>query len=533
MQSGYVAVIQNVRGTFLSEGTFDPMYQEADDGYDAVEWAAAQHWSNGRVGMKGASYLGLTQWQAALAKPPHLVAIAPDITASDYHDNWLYVNGVLDLWFAMTWPAGSFEPDQITRNLSKSGATSKDIDANVQAWLKKYGDHSDSIWPKTLPVTSIQSLLPNSPYFSRWLGNPTYNSDWDKLDVEGKYGSLSIPTLNSGASYDIFSVGTVRNFKGMRSMSSTEVSRKGARLVLRAYGHAGDSGMPTFGDDTPDAAIEARFFERYLKGVANGFENDPVANIFVMLPPDQGQSGTGFWVQGDDFPLPGTIQKRYYIGSRTSANSMNGDGYLSTSIVDSGTAADNFVYNPNDPVPTTGGNLCCNPASAVVTAGARDQERVASRTDVLVYTSEPMVSDMAIIGNVKASFWASSTAIDTDFTVKVVGVRPDGKTHNIVDRIVRASLRAGSKLPSQAVSLRQPTNFELDLGPTAMMIPKGHKLRVQVSSSDFPHYARNLNTGKNNYTETEAVIAQQSILHDAKYQSYIEIPIAPVVRPKT
>ncbi|CAH2903133.1 MAG: hypothetical protein PCALPYG88_6403 [uncultured Paraburkholderia sp.] len=530
-QDGYVAVVQSSRGTFMSEGTFKPIDQEGQDGYDAIEWAASQPWSSGKVGMKGASYFGLTQWQAAIKRPPHLVAIAPDITASDYHDNWTYQNGVFDLWFNVSWTAGAFEADQIIRKLTAGGAPQSTIDAQVAAWTAEVAQNVDSTWTNTLPLTSLQVMNADQPFYLEWLKKPTYDASWERIDIENKYGTLDIATLTSGASYDIFSVGSARNFQGMRKSAASAAARNNARLVWRAYGHSVDSGFPTFGNDTPDPSIEKRFFDYHLKGVANGFDREPPVRIYVLVPPDSGQTGSGFWVTGDDFPLPGTVLTRYYMGSRGSANTRSGDGVLSPTPVTTGATFDSFAYDPSKPVPTVGGNVCCfaSPTNAV-RGGAQEQASVEQRPDVLVYTSNGMDRDTPVIGNVKASFWASSSAVDTDFTVKLVNVRPDGSTHNVVNRIVRAGYRAGSKLPPQLLTANEATRFELDLGPTAVIVPKNHKLRVQISSSDFPHYARNLNTGLDSNSTSEMNTAQQRIFHDANHQSYIELPVAPITR---
>lgn len=530
-QDGYAAVVQNSRGTFLSEGSFKPTDQEGKDGYDAVEWAAAQPWSTGKVGMKGASYFGLTQWQTAINRPPHLVAIAPDITASDYHDNWQYVNGVFDLWFGISWTAGAFEADQIVRRLTAGGASQATIDAQVAAWGASVAQNVDTNWTKTLPLTSLQAMSANQPFYLDWLKRPTYDESWEKIDIENKYGTLEIATLNSGASYDIFSVGSVRNFQGMKRSAANQASRDNAKLVWRAYGHSPNTGFPSFGRDTPDPTIERRFFDYHLKGIANGFDKDPTARIYVMVPPDVGQTGSGFWVTGDDFPLPGTVSTRFYMGSGGNANSRSGDGFLSSTPVTGGAPFDSFAYDPSKPVPTVGGNVCCfaSPTNAVK-GGAQEQASIEQRSDVLVYTGNAMERDMPVIGNVKASFWASSSASDTDFTVKLVNVRPDGSTHNLVNRIVRASYRSGSKLPPRLLNANEATKFELDLGPTAIIVPKNHRLRVHISSSDFPHYARNLNTGSDSNSTVEMQIAQQRIFHDEGRQSYIELPVAPITR---
>lgn len=530
VQHGYAVVLQVVRGAFTSEGNFGLMTQEADDGYDAVEWAGTRSWSTGKVGMLGGSYLGLTQWQAAIKSPPHLVAIAPDLTGSDYHDNWTYVNGVFSPWLNVSWPAGLFEADQIIRSGEAAGKTKLQIDTEAAAWAASLD--SSLTWAATLPLTSISQFKAHQPYFYDWLAHPYYDDYWKKMDVEANYPNVKVPALVGGYSYDLFNVGAARNYQGMRASAGTTQARSGTKLVWGAYGHSGDSGAPSFGSDAgPDPEIELRFFDRYVKGLQNGFESEPNARIYVMVPPDSGKAGSGFWVSGDDFPLPGTNYVKYFMTSNGNAATRSGDGRLTANAAGLGSAdRDKFSYDPANPVPTVGGNMCCD--GVRVPAGAREQASVEARPDVLVYTSEPLATDLPVIGMVKSTFWAETSAKDTDFTVKLVVVRPDGQTHNVVDRIVRASLRAGSKLPPTPIQPNTPYQYTLEVGNTAMVVPKGHRLRVQVSSSNFPIYARNLNTGKDSNSTSEMIVANQTLLHGATQLSYIELPIAPISRPR-
>lgn len=535
-QNGYVAMDQAVRGTYRSQGSFRAMTQEAQDGYDAIEWAAAQPWSTGKVGTTSGSYLGLTQWQPAIHAPPHLAAIAPQITASDYHDNWTYVNGVFDLWFGLSWPAGVFVTDQITRAATALGYTPDQASQAVADWNNKVTQELTTQWVYQLPLVGFPQFEQFAPYYYDWLRHEYYDAYWARMDVEPRYENVLVPALNNTASYDIFQVGSVRNFQGMRARGGSEAARAGTKLVVGAYGHAGDSGHPTFGDDGGEgsllsAATLLPFFDRYLKGVENGWESQPAVRIYVLVPPDSGDTGSGFWITGEDFPLPGTQPARYDLQSDGHANTRLGDGRLAAAGSDGygrGAPSDSFTYDPANPVPTLGGNMCCN--SVLLPNGAQEQSEVELRSDVLVYTSEPLAADQAVIGPVQARFWAVSSAPDTDFTVKLVDVHPDGRTHNVLDRIVRARLRRGSKLPPQLIQPGQPYEYTLELGITATMFRAGHRIRVEVSSSNFPHYARNLNTGDSNNGSAEIAVAQQTILHDHGHRSYIELPVAPGVQ---
>ncbi len=520
-QNGYAGVSQDVRGTYTSQGTFHAMTQEAQDGYDAIEWAARQPWSTGKVGTWGGSYVGLTQWQPAIHTPPHLAAIAPTFTASDYHDHWTYVNGVFDLWFAQSWLAGSFVTDQIFREGTALGYSPTQITSAETNWIADENANIVSRWNWELPLTDFPQFQSFAPYYYDWLDHEYYDAYWAALDVETRYGNVTVPALNFGDWFDIFGVGTVRNYDGLRAHGGTPQARTGTELVMGAYGHPGDSGTPTFGNDTPDPNIALHFFDRYLKGISDG--DAGLDHFYVLVPPNSGETGYGFWIAASSYPLPGTKNVPYYISSGGHANSRFGDGTLDAAWA-GGAATDRFVYDPAHPVPTVGGAMCCN--SVLVPEGARDQNAVETRSDVLVYTSDTLKADLPVIGTVSADFWAATTAADTDFTVKLVDVHPDGRSHNVLDRIIRARLRLGSKLPPSPIVPNVPFEYKLELGNTGTIFRAGHRIRVEISSSSFPHYARNLNTGYSNNFTSRIVIASQTILHDPAHPSFIELPVA-------
>jgi putative CocE/NonD family hydrolase len=544
---GYAAMNQDVRGRYRSEGTMNAMQQELDDGYDAIEWAATgshcwtdgagQHcWSStGKVGTLGGSYVGLTQWQPAKQAPPHLAAIAPAITASDYHDHWTYVNGVFDLYFGLSWMLVTFGGEQYVRNLEAMGAS--DVQAQTTAWLNRGTASLMSDWVWTLPLTSFPEYhvappgAPNelAPYYYDWLAHPSYDAFWARLDVEPHYQDVKVPALNSGAWYDIFQVGTVRNFQNMRAEAGTPEARAGTKLVMNCCGHAGASGLIQWGPARTDPNLTWRFYDRYLKGIQNGFENEPAVHMDVLVPPDTGTQGTSFLHTASAYPIPGTTYVDWFLTSGGRANTRNGDGEL---VTVPGKRAngnpDRFVYDPANPVPTVGGNMCCS--TAILPAAAHDQSTVELRDDVLVYTSAPLEKDLAVIGPVAVKLWAKTSAPDTDFTAKLVDVHLDGIAHNVLDRVVRARFRNGSKLPPSLVEPGKPYEYTIDLGNTATILRKGHRVRLEISSSNFPHYARNLNTGLSNEATSSMQIAEQMILHDGAHRSRLVLPVAPGVQ---
>jgi putative CocE/NonD family hydrolase len=527
-QHGYVGIHQETRGTYNSGGKFDPNVQEANDGYDAVEWAAKQPWSNGKVAMQGRSYLGLTAWQPAIKKPPHLVAITPSITTSDPHDSWLYDNGVVLPWGSMYWAASSFMPDAIKRDGKVKGLSQTQIDQKVADWKGRVNANLMKDWLWRLPLNKFSEFGTYAPYYTDWMNHPNYAGYWASMDVEPHYKEMTLPTLSSGAWYDPFQVGTVHNYLGMRAKGGSALARNGARLVMQAYGHSGDSKTPTQGSDTFDADYQLRFFDFYVKGLNNGFDKEPRVQLYIMVPPDKGNTGSGFWFKTDDFPIAGTTYQKYYLNSDGKANTRNGAGTLAVTAP-STSAADAFTYDPKDPVPTVGGNYLNNPA--LQKAGAADQSTVEMRGDVLVYTSAPLDRDLPVVGPVAVNFWATSSAVDTDFTAKLVDVHVDGFAQNVLDRVVRARFRAGHKLPPKLITPGQAYEYKLELGYTGIVIPKGHRLRLEISSSNFPRVSRNLNTGADNpNAESKIVVAHQTILHDATHASYLEVPVAASVK---
>ena len=531
---GYATLNQDTRGRYRSEGEFDPMRQEARDGYDAVEWAAARPWSNGRVGMVGGSYVGLTQWQAAVEQPPHLVAIAPHYSSSDYLQGWTYQGGAFDLWFAQSWTSQTLAPDTLQRRLEAAGMAPDTVQREVEAFVAAGRTKLLDDWLWQMPLKDFAAFRRDgniAAYYDEWLARPGYDDYWADLDVETKYPRIRVPALITGGWYDVFQEGTVRNFIGMREAGGSEAARDGTQLVMRALCHAcppdTTAGDIDFG---PDNAFDlnaawARWFDYWLKGIDNGVADDPAVRLFVMLPPNEGTSGSGFWITADEFPLPDAVETRLYLRSGGNANTSAGDGLLTAD--GPGGAADEYVYDPADPVPTVGGNMCC--ANDLLPSGAFDQREVELRDDVLVYTTPPLDEDLTVIGPVRVALWAASSAPDTDFTAKLVDVHPDGYAHNVSEGIIRARYRdsdhRASWLTPGAVH-----DYTIDLGYTASVFRRGHRIRLEVSSSNFPHFDRNPNTATAFGEEGNLTPTTQRVYHDALHPSQLVLQVAPDVR---
>ena len=527
-ENGYVAVSQDARGTFRSEGVFRPIVQEQQDGYDAVEWAAAQPWSNGRVALTGTSYMGVTQWQAALAAPPSLVAITPGQTATDYHDHWTYVNGVFDLWFGQSWPLAFFAPDALRRERLAAGASPEEAQRAAEAYLAEGRQQIAREWIHATPLSGFAGFRELAPYYYEWLEHPDYDDYWAQIDVEAQWDRVEVPALVDGAWGDLFHIGSVRAFEGMRNGAATAAARAGTMLVMTGGGGHGQEGALRFGNagDFDVRGLRLRFYDHHVKGVDNGIDRDPRVRLFVQQPPDAGLQGDGFWLEGDAFPPAGAETVRLHLASGGRANGRWGDGVLVAGGAPRG-PDDTFTYDPRAPVPALGGGLCCLTLGFYFRSGVQDQSTLERRDDVLVYTSEPLEADLAVVGPVTVRLWASSTARDTDFTAKLVDVHPDGFAQNVLDRIVRARLRGGSKAAPEPIEPGRAYEYVIDMGYTANVFGAGHRVRLDVSSSAFPHFARNPNTGARPATGGRLEAAVQTVHHDAERPSRVELTVLP------
>lgn len=509
---GYVVIIQDVRGRYASDGEWYTFKHESDDGYDTVEWAAALPYSDGRVGMFGGSYVGATQMLAAIAHPPHLAGICPEITASNYHENWTYQGGAFEQWFGESWTTGLAE-DTVTRAVS---------------------DHENALdGVEVLPLTRYplfnfpaSSGMPSSsgelaPYFLDWLAHPSYDDYWKRWSIEEHFAAINVPILHVAAWYDIFQGGSLRNYTGIKAQGG-EVARKGQHLLVTIGGHAGDGrkvGDVDFGPNAPFDERETtfRWYDYLFKRVANEFSGKPV-KIFVM--------GTNQWREEDDWPLARSQRQKYFLHSAGEANSVHGDGTLSQvppkASAPPRESSDQYVYNPATPVPTTGGPLCCDWAH--LKPGPRDQRQVEERKDVLIYSTPPFPEDMEVTGPVALELYAKSSAVDTDFTAKLVDVWPDGFAQNLTEGIIRARYRDSREKP-QCMNPGQIYLLLVDLWSTSNVFRKGHALRLEISSSNFPRFDRNLNTGEPAAVGMSYVSATNTIYHDAEHPSALIVPL--------
>jgi putative CocE/NonD family hydrolase len=515
---GYIVIVQDVRGRYTSEGEWYPFRHESDDGYDAVEWAAALPSSNGKVGMMGGSYVGATQMLTAIAHPPHLAGICPVVTASNYHDGWTYQGGALEQWFDQNWTT-QLATNTMWRLIAKN--TNALLGAPVLPLT-----HYPAFNYVSLPA-GADATAQLAPYYLDWLAHPDYDAYWKQWSIEEHFSDIQVPALHIGGWYDIFLAGTLRNYMGIKAHGGTDEARKGQRLLVQIGGHAGFGrriGDVEFGDDAlkfPSTDIVLAWYDYLFKGVQNEFAAEGSATggkpvrIFV--------TGEDTYHRESDWPPPEAKLTRYFLHSGGSANSLRGDGGLSLAPPKKETP-DKFTYDPANPMPTIGGSLCCD--AEHYEPGPRDQRASESRNDVLVYSTKPLAENMEVTGPVTLELWARSSAVDTDFTAKLVDVSPGGFAMNLTDGILRMRYRDSQEKP-ELMNPDQVYKILVDLWATSNVFKKGHIIRLEVSSSNFPRFDRNLNTGADQATSREFVSATNTILHDAEHPSVLWVPVIP------
>jgi hypothetical protein len=506
-----MVVVQDVRGRFASEGEWYPFKHETDDGYDTVEWVAALPHSNGKVGMFSGSYVGATQMLAAIGHPPHLAGICPVVTASNYHENWAYQGGAFEQWFNESWTS-SLAQDTLDRRVAEAK------NALVGSAVLPLSQYPLFNVTKAMDGAGLTRSL--APYFQDWLDHPTYDSYWKQWSIEENYEKIQVPSLTIAAWYDIFQGGSIRNYLGLKAHAANETARKEQRLLVAIGGHSGwgrTIGQVDFGPSAPfdENEITLEWYEYLFLGKQNRFATDKPVTIFVM--------GKNEWRNEAAWPLERAKESRFYLRSDGNANSISGDGKLIPAVaLPHAEPPDSFVYDPANPVPTVGGPLCCDVVH--LAPGPRDQRQVEARPDVLVYSTPPLKEDREVTGPVTLDLFAKSSGIDTDFTGKLVDVAPDGTAINLTEGILRARYRESTTVASPIVP-GQVYEYKIDLWSTSNVFLKGHRIRLEVSSSNFPRFDRNLNTGKDASTSSTMVKATNTILHDGTHPSALILPV--------
>jgi putative CocE/NonD family hydrolase len=503
---GYVVVVQDVRGRYTSDGEWYPFRHESQDGYDTVEWAAALPQSNGKVGMFGGSYVGATQMLAAIASPPHLSGIAPSVTPSNYHENWTYQGGAFEQWFNQSWSSGLAE-NTLERSVAK--------------------DTNALNWKDMLPLVNYPLLAPPdpqslAPYYRDWLAHPSYDDYWKAVSLEESYSHIQVPALHIAAWYDIFLGGSLRNYILLKSRAGSEAARNGQHLLVEVGGHSGGSDQRKIGDvdfgpaapyDNDERVLQ--WYDYLLKGQTNDFGGKKPVRIFVM--------GKNEWRDEEDWPLARAKATKYFLHSTGKANGSAGDGQLSTQAPAT-EPKDSYVYDPAKPMPTIGGPLCCDWGH--LPPGPRDQRSAEDRSDLLIYSTPAFTQDTEVTGPISLDLFASTSAKDTDFTAKLLDIWPNGFAQNLTEGILRLRYRNSMERPELAKP-GEIYRVVVDLWATSNVFLAGHSLRLEISSSNFPRFDRNLNTGEDQATSTKMQPATNAIYHDKEHPSALVLPIVP------
>jgi putative CocE/NonD family hydrolase len=500
VEAGFAVVCQDSRGRFASEGRFYPFVDEARDAYDTVEWAAAQPWSTGAVGMAGRSYSGAAQWLAAAEQPPHLKAIFPVAIGSDFYDGWIYQGGAFQLGFNLFWALLIEAPKEAPR------ATA----------------HCRHLPLSTLPI--LRELGARASFYFDWIQHPTKDAFWQRLAINRHYGRVLVPGYNVGGWYDVFLRGTLENFARMRQEGGSEAARGGQKLLVGPWGHGStygpypDHSFPIFApDDALDLAeVQLRFFSRFLKDERNGIDEEPPVRIFVM--------GENRWRDENEWPLSRTRYTPWYLHGPAGS----GAGRSLSPDIPGEEAPEGYVYDPNDPAPTVGGPTSLPALLFGTNSGPQDQRQVEERPDVLVYTSAPMNLPLETTGPLRVRLFAATSASDTDFVAKLMDVDPDGVSRILAEGILRARYREGFERP-RPVEPGAVGVYEINLVATAHLFGAGHRVRVAITSSSFPRFDRNTNTGRPLGVDGPADLrpARQTIFHDCDRPSHILLPVIP------
>lgn len=513
---GYVVIIQDVRARFASEGDSFYIYKnEFTDGYDSVEWAAGLPYSNGNVGMFGLSYMGMTQFQAAVMQPPHLKAIFPITWGTNV---FMYRGGALELGLLGSWSLATIGPNAVIR--AKKGK---------EDFVKEFMELIHAI--DNIEVEAFNSLpLKDSEWMKLGEGYASFVYDilnHDRIDefheeisVIGKEEQLKVPAFAIAGWYDCLLGGDLKHYEGFKDQEQT-------KLMIGPWVHASFQqavGELNFGLSASNMLLELktdltslqlRWFDYWLKEIDNGITMEAPVKIFVM--------GENNWRDEQEWPLKRAVYTPYYFNSNGNANTKDGDGKLSKNPP-AMEGYDRYIYDPANPVPTLGGNHLL---PAHYPRGPVDQHIIEIREDVLVYSSEILEEDTEVTGPLKVVLYAESSAIDTDFTAKLVDVHPNGLAYNIADGIIRAKYREGDGTEASFIQPNVVYRYEIDLLATSNLFKKGHQIRVEISSSNFPRFDLNLNTGETMRDSVSMISATQRVYHSEKYPSHIVLPIIP------
>jgi uncharacterized protein len=516
-RAGYAVVMHDCRGSGVSEGEFYPQRLDPQDGYDAVEWVAAQPWCDGNVGMYGGSYFGHTQWLAAITQPPHLKTIIPMICSIHRGAPFLKSNVFcMELIRAyLMWLAHALVKNKVTPERLHS----------LENQLSYFADHIQDqyyVLPlKDVPVAKVVEECSGASFYTDVLAHIDDGEYWQQLHSPIPIEKVTVPAFHISGWFDPHVSGVLASYINLRDKGGSEISRKN-RVIIGPWVHSflfeSKVGVLDFGNSSSGASIDLtgmqiRWYDYWLKGIENGIPNEPPVRFFVM--------GDNVWRNENEWPLARTRYTKYYFHSEGHANGRFGDGVLDTNLPNA-EQNDIYLYDPKNPVPTLGGVRDFNDR----TTGVGDQRKIEERADVLVYTSAPLETDLEVTGPILVKLWAESSAVDTDFTGKLVDMWPDGPVYNLTEGIVRARYRE-SFSEAKLIESGKIYEYTIELGATSNVFKAGHRIRLEISSSNFPWYDRNLNTGRPLGQDAEMRVAIQTIYHKAQFPSHIMLPVIP------
>jgi putative CocE/NonD family hydrolase len=510
-RQGYVVVVQDPRGRFASDGEFRPFFDEATDTADTIAWAAKLPFVNGKVGTYGFSYPGANQLLGASEGPEGLVCIAPGFSGSDFYDGWTYVGGALCLAFLVSWVEPLLALPEALKNGNLQGAISLASQANNFPGL---------YWTQPLKDFPLFKEAGVAPYFFDWLEHDTRDDYWQSISIREKYDRITVPCFHYGGWYDSFIEGTLENYASLAERAGDDPART-QRLVIGPWVHipwAPINGVRNFGDEARNSVDETQleWFDYWLKGKGDLLDRPPV-RLFVM--------GENRWRDYDAWPPSNMRVEEWYLHSSGRATSLSGDGQLSRNGAGA-QPADVFVYNPGWPVPSTGGRSCC--VGDVAPMGPFEQSYVEIRNDVLVYSTPVLEHDVEVTGTVELVLYAATDAVDTDWTAKLVDVDKNGHAINLCDGIVRARFRDSLEHPTP-IEPNRVYEYRIRVGSTANLFKAGHRIRLEISSSNFPAYDINPNNGQRSGEATvlQANVATQAVFHDGDRPSRLLLPVVP------
>lgn len=502
-REGYVFLAQDTRGTFDSEGEFFPMVFEHDDGHDATAWVVQQPWCNGKLGMWGGSYFGYTQWESAPDNPA-LTAINPLYTSGSIH-KIIFRGGALEYASIVGWNM-QMKQQQAERE-GKKEKFEADFTQGYYNEPRRDAEPVDIQAAMKDPKLIAQGVEP-------WLHHPGDTEHVPQLNFDPWYAHTRAPAYLVAGWYDIFLGPQIHDFLQVRTQGQGDAKK--SQLVIGPWFHGAPiskfeesrlSGPRLFGRGFMG------WFDYWLKGIENGVTEQAPIKIFVM--------GINQWRDESEWPLQRTVFTEYYLHSAGQANSARGDGALSTQAPGD-EPADKFDYDPENPVPTAGGSFL---GMKGIPAGAKDQREIEKRSDVLVYITPPLEEPLEVTGPLQVTLYAASSAKDTDWTAKLVDISPDGQVRNLEDGIIRARYRNGYQHPT-LIEPGRVCEYAIDLWATANVFLAGHRIGLEISSSNFPQFDRNTNAGGEGGPD-HIVVAHQEIYHNADYPSRITLPVIP------